>query len=208
MIETSEEFTARRLGRVGASRIADIMAKGKGMTRKRYMSELLRERLTGKVAERFKTKAVEYGKETEDEARDAYELETGIPVIQCRGCAHPFIIGAGASPDGLICDDEKKIILGCLEIKVPEPWTHDDFIETGIIDLRYKYQMNFQMACVRPVEWWCDHENYDPDLPGRLSCIIKRYYFDPKMEEEIEKEIIAFIEELDALEARMRERMA
>ena len=71
----SPEWHALRCGKVTASRIADMMAKTKtgwGASRANYKAQLVAERLTGIVAEGYTNAAMEWGKEKEAEARDAY----------------------------------------------------------------------------------------------------------------------------------------
>ena len=51
MIQRSEEWWSAKIGNVGASHIADIMAKGKGATRNNYMTSLILEKITGKHVE-------------------------------------------------------------------------------------------------------------------------------------------------------------
>ena len=202
MIETQEEFFARRIGRVGASRVADIMAttkSGPSASRKNYMAELLCQRLTGQYEAPFTTTAIQWGIDHEDEARDAYEMETGNEVIQCEGFSHPTIPMAGASPDGLIGDE------GVLEIKCPNTATHLAFLDSGLIDMRYQYQMAWQIACSG--RFWADFVSYDPRLPGSLSLAIQRFIPSVKMEADCMAEVKAFVEELAELEKRMRERM-
>jgi len=213
VIETKEAFDARRLGKVGASRVADIIAKGKGgepsASRRNYMAELLCERLTGVRAEGFTTTSIQWGIDHEDEARDAYELETGRIVTQCAGFPHPTIIGAGASPDGLILDEAGGIVR-LVEIKCPNTATHLDFLDSGKIPAQYKYQMLWQYVCVRRDfvgPKWVDFVSFDPRLPDKLAIRIARYVPDDLAIVECEREVSIFVSELDALEARMRERM-
>jgi putative phage-type endonuclease len=202
IIQRSPEWFASKLGRVGASRVADIMAttkSGPSASRKNYMAELLCERLTGKYAEDYKSPAMEWGIENEPLARAAYEMETGNPVIECGGFPHPTIPMSGASPDGLVGE------MGVLEIKCPNTATHLATLDSRSIDLKYRYQMTWQILCSG--REWGDFVSFDPRLPGRLSiCIIR---FDPpkSMMDDCEKEVRAFVEELDELETRMRERM-
>jgi putative phage-type endonuclease len=200
--QRSEEWFASRLGRVGASRVADIMAttkSGPSSSRKNYMAELLCERLMGERQEGFTSVAIQWGIDHEDEARDAYELETGNIVTRCAGFPHPTIPMSGASPDGLIGDD------GDLEIKCPNTATHLAFIESRAIDLRYQWQMVWQLAC--SLRKWADFVSYDPRLPGNLSICIVRFVPPRSMIDDAEREVKAFVEELDELEKRMRERM-
>lgn len=209
MIETPEEVTARRLGRVGASRIADIMSKGKGgepsASRRNYMAELLCERLTGVRAESFTSAAIQWGLDHEGEARDAYEMETGNEVTRCKGFPHPTIPMSGASPDGLLLYDGK--IVGLVEIKCPNTATHLDFLDSGIIPKCYQYQMTWQMLCVGQNVTVCEFVSYDPRLPDKLALKIARFQLDEPMATDCEREVAKFVAELDALEARMRARM-
>jgi putative phage-type endonuclease len=211
MIETQEAFESRRLGKVGASRIADIMSKGKGgepsASRKNYMAELLCERLTGQRAESFTSAAIQWGLDHEDEARDAYELETGNIVTQCAGFSHPTIPMAGASPDGLIFNAEGNIILRLVEIKNPNTWTHLEFLDSGKIDMRYQWQMTWQMLCAKPSEWITDFVSFDCRLPDGLALKIAPYHIIDRMGVEAEMEVKDFLSELDSLESRMRARM-
>ena len=53
IVQGSPEWFAQRLGKVTASRIKDVMAKGKtgeASTRATYRAQLVAERLSGKVA--------------------------------------------------------------------------------------------------------------------------------------------------------------
>lgn len=203
MIETREAFDTRRMGNVGASRISDIMAKGKGgepsASRRNYMAELLCERLTGQRAEGFTSAAIQWGIDHEDEARDAYEMETGNVVTQCAGFSHPTIPMAGASPDGLIGDDR------VLEIKCPNTWTHLQFLDSGIPAKDYQWQMLFQ--CVCSGRKWAHFVSFDPRLPTALSFRYVEFFPPAEMIIECEKEVLAFVTELDLLEAKMRARM-
>ena len=68
----SPEWFEARLGKVSASRMADMTAmtkNGYGASRANYMAELVAERLTGKTAERFTSTAMQWGTEQEPAAR-------------------------------------------------------------------------------------------------------------------------------------------
>ena len=71
------EQMAARLGKLTASRIADATAKlanGRwGASRATYMADLVAERLTGVSAERYVSKEMLWGIETEAHAKRAYE---------------------------------------------------------------------------------------------------------------------------------------
>ena len=190
MEQGSHEWFVARRGFVGASGIADVMAKGTGATRKAYMTKLLVERLTGKTVETYKSDAMEWGTLTEPLARMAYELETGRTVEQVGFKLHPTIEWAGASPDGLMPDRG-------LEIKCPHTATHLETISTGKIFSGYVYQMQFGMACTGLQLW--DFMSYDPRLPPNLQVWIKTVERDNAMIETIETEVKTFLSELDSM---------
>jgi hypothetical protein len=130
MVEMIEQGTdawlESRLGRVTASRLADVVAKtktGVSASRAGYMAEIVAERLTGKQAASFTNAAMAWGTDAEPLARAAYEAERGLFVIETGMVPHPVIPMTGASPDGLVMAD------GLIEIKCPETKTHIETIQ-------------------------------------------------------------------------------
>src|SRR6056297_2278498 len=151
MEQHSPEWFAHRTGRVTASRISDLMAQtksGPGAARKNYMADLIAERLTGEAREGFSNAAMQWGTDTEPQARAAYEFITDQAVTGVGFIDHPRLQMAGCSPDGLIGDG------GMVEIKCPNTATHLDTLLSGKVDGKYLKQMQFQMACAD--REWCD----------------------------------------------------
>lgn len=104
MEQRSEEWFAARLGKVTASRIADLMARtksGYSTSRANYMAELVAERLTGKKGDFYSNAAMQWGTEQEPNARAAYETLKGVLVEEVGFVPHPMIPDAGASPTDL-----------------------------------------------------------------------------------------------------------
>ncbi|QDP58720.1 MAG: putative exonuclease [Prokaryotic dsDNA virus sp.] len=199
--QRTDEWFAARLGRVTASRIADVMAKtktGYGAGRKNYMAELLCERLTGAAQERFTNAAMQWGTEQEPMARDAYAFITGRDVEEVGFVDHPSIPMTGASPDGFVGGD------GLIEIKCPNTATHLDTLTEEKIERKYLLQMQWQMACTGRA--FCDFASYDPRLPAELQLWVKRVDRDADLIAEIEDEVRKFLAELDATEAKLRAR--
>lgn len=201
--QQSEGWFEQRLGRVTASRVADVMAKGRGgapsATRKNYMMQLLCERLSGEREDFFQTAAMRRGNELEPEARFAYEMQSAELVTEAPFILHPTIKGFGASPDGLVGD------AGLLEIKCPNTAQHVAVIQSGKHDPQYEWQMLAQMACTG--REWVDFISYDDRMPSPLDYACHRFERDSKRIIEMEKAIVEFLQELDALEKEMRERM-
>ena len=196
MEQRTEEWYAIRLGKVTASRVADVVAKtktGYGASRANYMAELICEVLTGAKGESFVSSAMMWGTETEPQARAAYEAKVGDLVTEVGFVPHGIIAGSGASPDGFV-DAE-----GLVEIKCPQTATHMDTLLSESVPAKYVTQMQWQMACTG--RKWCDFVSYDPRLPERMQLFVKRIPRDDAYIEHLEKEISAFLDELsDKLE--------
>ncbi|WAD26639.1 YqaJ viral recombinase family protein [Pseudomonadaceae bacterium T75] len=204
MQQQTEDWYTARLGRVTASRVRDVMAKGRGgapsATRQNYMMQLLCERLTGKREEGFTSAAMQRGNELEPIARMAYELYADAEVTEAGLILHPQIEGFGASPDGLILSAR-----GGLEIKCPNTATHVATIQSGKHDPQYEWQMFAQMACAE-LEW-VDFVTFDDRLPDELQYACFRLERDEARIRQMEAEVTMFLEELAELEHEMRERM-
>lgn len=194
------EWHAERCGKATASKIADIIAttkSGPSTSRKNYLAQLVAERLTGTVAESYTNAAMQWGKDTEEQARAAYAFLKGVDVEPAPFVIHPAIPDSGASPDGFVGSD------GLVEIKCPYTATHIDTILTGKIDAKYITQMQWQMACTGTL--WCDFVSYDPRMPEHLAIWVKRVPRDDAMIEELESAVRVFLAEvgstITALEA-------
>ena len=142
IIQRSPEWFAARLGSLGASQLADALAKTKsgwGASRSNLQTKLVLERLTGRQEENFSSTAMQWGVDKEDDARTAYSFFTGREVTEVGLYKHPTIVGSHASPDGLVAHD------GCLEIKCPNSLAHIEVLKTNKIAHRYLLQMQWQM---------------------------------------------------------------
>lgn len=201
MGQQSEEWFAARLGKVTASRVADVIARtksGPSASRANYMAELVAERLTGARGETFTNAAMQWGTDNEAEARMAYEFRTDATVEQVGFILHPTIDMAGASPDGLVLTD------GLVEIKCPNTATHIETLLTGSIPGKYETQMLWQMACTG--RSWCDFASFDPRLPEEMRLFVKRFDRDDKRIAEMEEQVREFLFELDTTVRRLSER--
>ena len=200
LIQGSPAWLAVRLGKVTASRVADLMARTKtgwGASRANYMAELICERLTGASAERFTNAAMAHGTACEPGAREAYAFEREVEVTEVGFVPHPTIAMTGASPDGLVEDD------GLVEIKCPNTATHLETLETRTIPAKYLTQMGWQMACTG--RQWCDFVSYDPRLPAHLRLFIHRVHRADVPVAELESEVSLFLAEMDAKLTRLED---
>lgn len=193
LIQGTPEWKQARCGSLGASRIADAMARTKtgwGASRANLMAELICERLTGIPQESYTNAAMQWGIDTEPMARAGYEFHTGFDLVQVGLVTHPKIEGTHASPDGLVSGD------GLVEIKCPNSATHIETLLGQTIPDKYIKQAQWQMACTG--RHWCDWVSFDPRMPETMRLFIKRISRDEAMIADMEKEVTAFLRELES----------
>jgi putative phage-type endonuclease len=200
MDQGTEEWFTIRIGKVTASRVADVIAKtktGYSASRDNYMAQLVCERLTGQKGESFTNAAMQHGTDTEPLARAAYEALRDVLVDEVGFVPHPSIIMAGASPDGLVGED------GLLEIKCPNTATHIETLLSQTVPGKYNTQMQFQMACTG--RQYCDFVSFDNRLPEELQLFVKRVPRDNEFIKQMEDEVVKFLNELDIKIAQLME---
>jgi putative phage-type endonuclease len=188
----TEEWHQLRLGKVTASRVADILAKtksGASASRGNYLIELALQRVTKTIEESYTNSAMEWGVATEPQARVAYEVSTGNFVDQIAFVNHPTIEGFGCSPDGLVGE-------GLIEIKCPNSATHWSYIKANEPPQKYIIQMQAQMSVTGAK--WCDFVSFDPRMPERSQLLIVRVNRDDEFIAEMENDIKQFLSEVEA----------
>jgi putative phage-type endonuclease len=191
--QRTSEWFAQRLGKVTASKVADVIARtktGYSASRENYLAQLVVERFTGQPTESYTNAAMQWGTDQEPFARAAYEHHTGVMVEECGLVLHPEISDSGASPDGLVGDD------GLIEIKCPSTATMIETLLEDKIPGKYVTQMQWQMACTGRA--WCDFVCFDPRMPEGLQLYIKRVQRDDAYITELASEIRKFLAEVDA----------
>ena len=179
-------FEARR-GIPTASRFADVLAKGQGITRRKYLLTLAGEAITGDVAESYSNAHMERGHIMEADARNLYSFAHDV---------EPELVGfmrrgrAGASPDSLVGTD------GLLEIKSKLPHLLLDVLDKGKLPPEHVAQVQGQL-------WvsgrnWCDFVAYWPKLP--LFCV--RVERDDAYIATLSQAVADFVGELDSYIAK------
>lgn len=197
--QRSPEWFAARCGLITASRFKDARAKlasGKpAQDRLNYMAELALERITGSLADRFVTPAMQRGTELESAARAAYEADTGEIVSELGLCLHDTL-GIGYSPDGLVGDD------GLIEIKCPAN-------AYKLAQLLLTHEIGEYADQVQGGMWitgraWCDVLIYHPGLPLKPLRIAR----DDDYIKALEVDLLVFAVEVDAYTERLRKEAA
>jgi putative phage-type endonuclease len=190
---TGEWFNART-GKLTASRMRSAMKRLKNgedsAERKNLKIEILCERMTGDIVDKFVNTAMQWGIEKEPEAKAAYETKTGRLVQDVGFIDHPQIEFCGASPDGFVDD-------GLIEIKCPTTATHVSWILDGGIPEEHEAQMILQ--CAVTGRSWVDFVSYDPRMPEAKQLLIRRFYPTAEQIAKIEKEAEQFLQEVDGL---------
>tara|TARA_R110002012_G_scaffold244792_1_gene419755 strand:- start:1674 stop:2294 length:621 start_codon:yes stop_codon:yes gene_type:complete len=204
MEQRSAEWFQSRLGKVTASKVDDVMVKvknGESTYKRKYRMQLVTERLTNKVVPVFMNAAMAHGVEFEDKARVEYankmKLLIGTDVREVGFIDHPTIKMAGASPDGLVS------LNGLIEIKCPQPMTHTETLQTGVIAKKYIHQMQWQMACTG--KDWCDFVSYHPDFPKEYQLFIKRVERDDDLISRCEGDIQEFLTSVEDIIKSIKE---
>jgi hypothetical protein len=158
--------------------------------RKNLKIEVLAERMTGDIVEKYTTAAMQWGIEQESNAKAAYEAATGRLVTDVGFVLHPSIEWLGASPDGFVAD-------GLIEIKCPNTSTHVGWILDGTIPEEHIPQMTLQCACTK--RGWCDFVSYDPRISEAQQLFVRRFYPTDEQIETVEKEAKLFLLEVEGL---------
>lgn len=192
LVQGSPEWIAARVGSLGASRIADALAKiksGWGASRTNLIAALVSERLTGIPQDGYVNGIMLRGLEVEPDARDAYSFYSGNDVEEIGLLPHPTIPHTHASPDGVVGKD------GLIEIKCPLTATHIDTLLGKSVPQKYVLQIQWQLACSG--RKWGDFVSYDPRMPEELKLFVRRVPRDEAKIKELETEVTTFLAEVD-----------
>lgn len=185
--QNSEAWLEARRGIPTASRFADVLAKGQGITRRKYLYTLAGEVLTGEVQPAFATEAMERGHAMEADAVNLYAFERDVEPVTCGFMRRGRV---GCSPDRLLGDD------GLVEVKSKLPHLQLEVLERATLPPEHKAQVQGQL-------WvsgrdWCDFISYWPRLP----LFVKRIERDEPYIKTLAQAVADFVGELDALVAK------
>ncbi len=191
------QWFAARLGKPTASHFGDIITREghprKGERPRKYVLELLGERITQYPTQNFETEAMRRGVENEPRARAWYELTTGRDVTQVGLCVEDGGRWA-CSPDGL-CRDRG------IEIKCPMQLGFVDFADSLEIPDAHFLQMQAGMWITGAKLWdyvvWTDCRGLVPQIITVSA--------DAELHDAFSKIIPAFCDALDEREKKMRD---
>ena len=198
IIQGSEEWLRLRLGKVTASRVADVLAKtktGVSASRANYMIELALQRVTGVIEPSFTNDAMQWGKDNEQTARTAFEVAHNVFVDQVAFVDHPTIKNFGCSPDGVIGDS-------LLELKCPyQSAVHWSYFKDGCPS-KYYTQIQAQMSCTGAKSVW--FVSYDGRMPPRSQLYIEEVLREEEFIKKMEEEVLKFLNEVEVESSLMK----
>jgi hypothetical protein len=187
--QNSPEWLAARLGIPTASRFKDILAKGEGKMRSKYLRELAGEIVTGQPTESFSNAHMEHGHEVEGQIRATYAFIHDVEPVQVgfvrngrKGCSPDSFVGA----DGLF--EAKR--------KLPHLWI--ECMERGSFPPEHVAQVQGQLWVTERA--WCDLAVFFPGMP----LLTYRAHRDESYIAGLVRAVDAFNEELDEVVARVR----
>lgn len=211
-LQRTQDWFAQRAGRITASRIGDVLAfsaggvylsgKRKGQPKKvkplkariDYIHQLAAERITGRAKNQVRADALEWGKEWEPVAKNAYEEQTGVLVRDVGFLTHPKYDFIGASADFLVgndgggeikCPKDQEVHLATLELGLPSE--HIEQIQGGL--------------WVTGRSWW-DFVSFHPHFPPRRALYVQRVPRDEAYIETMEEACLSLEEEVRAIVRR------
>ena len=190
---TGAWFSART-GKLTASRMAAAMSYLKNgneaAARKDLKVEILAERLTDNILQKYVTAEMQWGVDKEPMAKEAFEAQTGLKVTDVGFVDHPAIEHFGASPDGLVSDGR------CVEFKCPKSTTHLSWVLDDCVPEQHKPQMTVQAACTGRAVWFV---SFDPRMPKSRQLFIK--LFEPTEADisQVESQAMQFLWEVDEM---------
>jgi len=192
--QRSEQWFAEKLGKPSAS-CFDRIVTAKGAASKQsdgYMYELAGQRITGKHEEGFTNAAMQRGVDLEDEARDLFELVTGLNVMQV-GLVYEDSGQYLCSPDGLIVNESVG-----LEIKCPTMKTHVEYLIKDQLPATYFHQVQGSMLVTGFSYWY--FMSYYPAMPVFIKIINRDAQFCAALSSALDQ----FCADLDSLEEQLR----
>ncbi len=186
----SPEWHLARLGIPTASRFADLLAKGEGKMRGKYLRELAAEVLTGEAdSDGYSNSHMERGRLVEDEARNIYAIIEGVDPVRVGFVKNGR---AGCSPDSFVGKRRG------LEIKTAIRHIQIDRLQRGRLPPEHVAQVQGSMWIAERDEW--DFMSYCPKLPPLIVTVPRDEAFIADLARSVE----AFNEELDSLVAALR----
>lgn len=188
----STEWHKSRSGVVTASKAHYLLMGRETLGRAGYIDELVAQVATGLLKEEIKAKSLQWGKDHESDARDAYSASEFESIEEFGFIYQNETMRAGISPDGLITGKEKG-----LELKCPfasEVWCA--FAGRDYIKKEEIVQVQFSLLVTGYKSW--GFAKYDPRNVNCKKLHHVEIFRDEEMIEKLRIGLAEFIEDMDA----------
>ena len=160
-----------------------------------YTYKKLAEKVMGYSPSSLNTFHMEQGEITEEEAIGWFELTSGETVSKVGFCMTDDS-RVGCSPDGLLGDSSG------IEVKVPAPHTHIEYLCGGVLPKKYAIQVQTSMYVVGAKNW--RFMSYSRFFPPFLITVQR----DPKAQDAIATALDLFWDRFTAAEAKLLPQIA
>lgn len=160
-------------------------------TRITYMNELIAQIATGSPSEEVSAKPLQWGRDHESDACDAYSAATFESIDHCSFLYNDISMRAGISPDGLVNGEDKGLELKC-------PWSSSVWIAfagQGIIKPQEIAQVQFSMMITGFKSW--GFAKYDPRNVNCKKLHHVEIFRDEAMIARLQKGLDKFIADMD-----------
>jgi hypothetical protein len=198
--QRSDFWFQARSGRATGSKASSILAtikSGEAAKRRDYRYDLVAERLSGGPQESGYVNAdMQRGLDLEPVAVAAYEAETGL-FVQPSGFIRHVELAAGCSLDGQVDN-----YTGIVEAKAPRTANHVAYLRAGKLPSEHAAQVTHNLF-ISGADW-CDFISFDPRLQEGLRLFIVRVARSDVDIVGYERQLRAFLAEVDAEEQVMR----
>lgn len=189
----SREWHRSRAGVISASKAYYLLMKRGTAGRQTYMNELVASVATGLLPEEIKAKPLQWGKDNEDDAREAYSAATFESVSDVAFIYKDESMRVGCSPDGLINGEQKG-----LELKCPfSSSVYVAFASAGTIKKEEIIQCQFSMWITDYLTW--GFAKFDPRMENCRKLHVVEIERDEEMIAKIEKGYHEFVEDMDEM---------
>lgn len=171
--------------------VRERLPKIKSDTKLTYMDELVAQIATGLIPDEISAKPLQWGKDHEEEARDAYSAATFEAIEEEAFIYQDERMRAGISPDGLIVGEDKGLELKC-------PWSSKvwcAFAGRGEIKKEEIAQVQFSLFITGFKSW--GFAKFDPRNVNCKKLHYVEIFRDEEMIAKLEKGLNEFIEDMD-----------
>ena len=163
--------------------------------RRKLKVEILCERLTGNIVNKYVTIDMQWGTDQEPMAKHMVSELNGWTIQDLGFVPHPTIENCGCSPDGYIREENALIEIKCPTSSTMVGWLIAAAEDPNWVPPDHIPQMLLQSSCFGGLPVW--FVAYDPRLPEKQKLLIRKFVPTKEQLEEVENAARSFLEEVD-----------